>query len=81
MATFPDPNVTGLPEAVRVTLTIDPSFERRAAKDDSQSGEPPLTLQTTARVNMALFFYRSTGGSSSTNNAAAPEAQPQGGPQ
>ncbi len=73
LAAFPEPNVSGLPEAVRVTLTVDPSFERRSPdREADKTGEPPLTFQTTARVNMSLFFYRSGGGSSggaSTNSA------------
>lgn len=63
-ASFPDPNVSGLPEAVKITLSL--------ANDKVREGETNtvVVLQTTARVNMALFFYRSTGGSSGTNNAA-----------
>ena len=72
-ATFPDPNVSGLPEAVRLTLTVDPSYAKRREKntDETASGEPPLTFQTTARCAMSLFFYRTSGGSSSTNSATA----------
>jgi hypothetical protein len=69
-AMFPDPNVSGLPEAVRVTLTLD-SGERAEEGKESAS----IQLQTTARLNMALFFYRTTSGGSSTNsNSAAPSS-------
>jgi type II secretion system protein J len=84
-ATFPDPNVSGLPEAVKITLTLD--NEERVAEGETKS---TVVLQTTARINMALFFYRATGGGTSSTNAnssssAAPApagAQPgPGGPQ
>ena len=78
-AALPDPNVSGLPEAVRITLTLD-SGEKAAEGETS----PSLVLQTTARLNMSLFFYRSTSGGGSTNNsssAPAPGAPPAtGGP-
>jgi type II secretory pathway pseudopilin PulG len=76
LSTFPDPNVSGLPEAVRVTVTADPSFERQ----NRDQNEPPLTFQTTARVNMSLFFYRSSGGGAASTNNVAPNPQA-GGPQ
>jgi type II secretion system protein J len=81
---FPEPNVSGLPEAVRVTLTFDPSFERRRTDEaDEETGKSSLTFQTTARLNMSLYFYRLTGGSATnsvTQSEASPNAQP-GGPQ
>lgn len=78
-AMFPDPNVSGLPEAVRITLTLD-SGER--VEEGEQS--PSIALQTTARLNMALFFYRTTSGGSSTNSnstAPSPSTPGPGGPQ
>lgn len=71
-ATFPDPNVSGLPEAVRITLTLE-SGEKAEPGETSAS----MVLQTTARLNMALYFYRSTSGGTSTNSSSsAPEQGP-----
>jgi prepilin-type N-terminal cleavage/methylation domain-containing protein len=77
---LPDPNVSGLPEAVRIVLSL-----TTGEKVPEGMTAPELVVETTARLNMALFFYRTTSGSSSTNNASgAPQqsAQPApGGPQ
>ena len=74
-STFPDPNVSGLPEAVRVTLTVDPSYEHhRTGQKDSR--ETPVTFQTVARVPMASFFYYRTSSSSSSTNSTS-NAQPE----
>lgn len=64
----PDPNLTGLPEAVKITLTLDPSFQ--SARDEAIK-EPPLVLQTVARIPLAMHFYRTTT-PRATNNAASP---------
>ena len=80
---LPEPNASGMPEAVRITLTL-----ATGEKVEEGTTEPTLVLQTTARLNMALFFYQSTGGSStnsssSSSSSGPPQnaAQPQGGPQ
>lgn len=87
---LPEPNVSGLPEAVRITLTFDPSFQRaQSSEDDSARTEPPMTFQTTARLNMSLYFYRASASSSSSSSAGsstpgqegAPVATEAGGPQ
>jgi type II secretion system protein J len=78
--TFPEPNLSGLPEAVRITLTFDPAYEQKTKREDpDESNEPPVVFQTTARLNMALFFYGSGGGSqtNSTSETAAPSQQQQ----
>lgn len=76
-ATLPDPNVSGLPEAVKITLTLE--------NDEvvAEGGEKSMiVLQTTARVNLALYFYRATGGggSSTNSNTSANSGAPQGAP-
>lgn len=76
---LPDPNVSGLPEAVRITLTL-----KTAEPTEEDVAAPEMTLQTTARLGMALFYYQSSSGSGSTNNnanAAGPsQDSPQGPP-
>jgi prepilin-type N-terminal cleavage/methylation domain-containing protein len=46
--TIPAPNLTGFPEAVRITLLLDPNPEKRAEK-----AEPPLVFQTVVRLELA----------------------------
>jgi prepilin-type N-terminal cleavage/methylation domain-containing protein len=71
---IPEPNMSGLPEAVRITFTIDPGFERKSLEEESKSPEPPLVFQTTARVNMSLFFYRRSSGGSTNSASATPSS-------
>lgn len=83
------PNMYGLPEAVRITLSFDfvPGSKSKPLKE-GETAEPPLVFQTVARLNLAPVTlhkasssYSSSGGSDSANSAnpAAPGAQP-GGP-
>jgi prepilin-type N-terminal cleavage/methylation domain-containing protein len=58
------PNLYGMPEAVRITLWIEPASRSLPAKDKS---EPPLVFQTVARLNLAAI----------SQNTPAAEAQPQ----
>jgi type II secretory pathway component PulJ len=80
---LPEPNASGMPEAVRITLTL-----QTGEKVEEGTEEPTFVLQTTARLNMALFFYQSGGSSTNSgtgdpSSSAPPQnAQPQpGGPQ
>lgn len=70
LKTVPDSNVSGLPEAVRITLEVDPAYQRQRAEDE-ESSEAPFTLETTARLNMSLYFYRAGGGSRTNNSDGA----------
>ncbi len=65
-------NLTGMPEAVRVTLWFDANPDKRSKPSDSaetpatpESTEPPLVFQSVARLNLAA-----------TANAAAASASP-----
>jgi len=70
-------NLAGLPEAVRITLAFDSNPRAtKAAGAESTSPEPPLILQTVARLNLAAAAARSTASASSTNSAAASPSQP-----
>ena len=83
---LPDPNVSGLPEAVRITLILETDETVLEESEETVPAAPEMIFQTTARLNMALFFYQTTGGSS-TNGASGDEQQPSapapapGGPQ
>ncbi len=46
--TTPPPNLSGFPEAVRITLLLDPNPDKYTAKR-----EPPLVFQTVVRLEMA----------------------------
>lgn len=73
-STLPPPNVTGLPEAVRIVLTVDGARKKRGtaeAKSEvtEDSKEPPLTFETTARLEMASYFYSAAASSGSPSNS------------
>lgn len=55
------PNLSGMPEAVRVTLWIDSDSRRAAATTQNQEAqdEPPIVMQTVARLNLAVLAQRS----------------------
>ena len=60
-------NLTGLPEAVRITLWFDPDpAPPTPASTAEVRSEPPLVLQTVARLNLAAAARRSSR-TSSTN--------------
>jgi type II secretory pathway component PulJ len=70
------PNLSGLPEAVRITLWLNPN--RRATQTEGQgtaTNEPPLVFQTVARLNLADSGETPPSAGSSTN--AAPDTSTQ----
>ena len=75
-------NLSGLPEAVRITLLLDADPRSTTATSARTTNrEPPLVFQTVARLNLAPLSYLSTasgGGSSAATNSTAPN--PTGGP-
>lgn len=64
-------NLSGMPEAVRITLSFDPSpgSTNAAALEKDTAVEPPLVFQTVARLNLAALSQRSAASGSSTNSA------------
>ncbi|MBX3746731.1 MAG: prepilin-type N-terminal cleavage/methylation domain-containing protein [Verrucomicrobiae bacterium] len=82
-------NLSGLPDAVRITLAFDAAPARRArtarssagpieaprqaASNESSSAEPPMVFQTVVRLNLARRPSSTASGSSAT---AAPEGSP-----
>jgi hypothetical protein len=73
------PNLSGMPESVRITLTLD--VGRLAA--GKEMSEPPLVFQTIARLNLAAAATQesSSSASSRASGSSGSEAQPEGGPQ
>jgi len=68
-------NLTGMPEAVRVTLWFDADPDKRTKKSDStdtatsnEPAEPALVFQSVARLNLAAYFNNAAPtGSGGTN--------------
>jgi prepilin-type N-terminal cleavage/methylation domain-containing protein len=67
-------NLTGWPEAVRVTLSIEPRAKNNMAPKP-ESPEPPLVFQTVARLNLAGAAELTSGGTGGgMTNAVGPAA-------
>ena len=67
------PNLSGMPEAVRITLWLDPnprshSTNTASSTQDTATTEPPLVFQTVARLNLAAI---SSQGSTASGSAAS----------
>ena len=71
------PNLSGMPEAVRITLFLNSNPRTKPTEDSSATNEPPLVFQTVARLTMADSGKTapSSGVSSSTN--AVPDTSTQ----
>lgn len=81
-ATYPDPNVSGLPEAVKITLSVDPEYKQRKGSEEESAAIAPITFQVIARLNLATYFFqRSNSNRSSSNEESANSSGPSdGGP-
>jgi prepilin-type N-terminal cleavage/methylation domain-containing protein len=64
--TVPAPNLSGFPEAVRITLLLDANPEKSAEKK-----EPPLVFQTVVRLELADAPAPAAGTDASDNSNAA----------
>jgi hypothetical protein len=71
-------NLSGMPEAVRITVWLDASARPAASPGrEEQTPEPPLVFQTVARLNLAASSQRgSAGGASGEDNTASQPANP-----
>ena len=74
------PNVSGLPEAVRITLWIDtkPQSSKKVSQEN-ETIEPPMVFQTVARLNLAAIAPRTALNANATNrtdNATSGGAAP-----
>jgi type II secretion system protein J len=71
------PNLTGMPEAVRITLSLQPSVRSSTqVRKEGDTGEPPVIMQTVVRLNLAAISRRSSSSSSSTNAVQSATGQP-----
>jgi type II secretion system protein J len=62
-------NLSGMPEAVRITLWFDPNPQSKVAvSPDTEDVEPPMVFQTVARLNLAAAADRTSGIGSATGN-------------
>ena len=72
---FPDPNVSGLPEAVKITLSFDPDYQQTS---QGESNGPPMVFQAVARLNMALFYYQRSSSQGESNAAEGDASEDEG---
>jgi type II secretory pathway component PulJ len=70
------PNLSGMPEAVRITLWLNPNPHQKPDNEsESSTNEPPLVFRTVARLNLA--DSNQSGPSSGVSTNAAPPANTQ----
>jgi prepilin-type N-terminal cleavage/methylation domain-containing protein len=67
-------NLSGMPEAVRITLWFDPNPRTRTAEaKEEPAAEPPLVFQTVAKLNLAAHSQpRSSSGSDTGGQSSTP---------
>jgi hypothetical protein len=72
-------NLSGMPEAVRITLWLDQNPRRRTAEGQASTttNEPPLVFQTVARLNLADSSQTGPGTGTSSSTNAAPDSSTQ----
>lgn len=76
------PNLAGMPEAVRITLWIEPTTRASKERTKTETAEPPLVFQTVARLNLAGVSFGSAASGSAGDKpktAEATEVPPDGG--
>ena len=78
------PNLSGMPEAVRITLWFDPNprstvrNQPDAAPDAGSNSERGLMFETIVRLNLAAASQSGFSGRSSTNSTSAQDSAPGG---
>jgi type II secretion system protein J len=73
-------NLFGMPEAVRITLWLEPDLRTRQTNPEPGESEAPLVFQTVVRLNLAGLAATGPAGSSGSSGRAGPgPAQPGGG--
>ncbi len=71
------PNLTGMPEAVRITLWFDPNPKRSArAGETERSSEPAMMFETTVRLNLTAASQSGFAGRSQDGGDATMETPP-----
>jgi type II secretory pathway component PulJ len=64
-------NLSGMPEAVRITLWLDPNPRQTTSEtQQSNTNEPPLVFRTVARLSLADGSQTGPGSGSSTNSVS-----------
>jgi hypothetical protein len=72
-------NLSGMPEAVRITLWFDPNPRTKAAESKEEpAAEPPLVFQTVARLNLATHSQPSASAGSDSTGQTTPSAANEG---
>jgi hypothetical protein len=73
-----EPNLTGLPEAVRITLLMDSHPRKKAPETEltDESPEPPFAFVTVARLNLAEVTESTENPSSSADSGASSTSSP-----
>ena len=72
------PNASGMPEAVRITLWLNPNPRHRPAEDqETSTNEPPLVFRTVARLNLADSSETGPSSGSGTNSVSDTSTQNQ----
>jgi type II secretion system protein J len=65
------PNLSGMPEAVRVTMWFDPERQPNpSAELEKATAEAPLVFQTVVRLNLATISWSATSSGASGSNSA-----------
>lgn len=77
------PNLSGLPEAVRITLMFDsnPKSKKTSEETGERQIEPPFVFQSVARINLAASSNRESpdGSPSNSTDRQTPDARQNGG--
>jgi prepilin-type N-terminal cleavage/methylation domain-containing protein len=80
-ASLPAPNLSGMPEAVRITLWFNPNPRAVSAKknpDAPDTSEPPLMFETTVRLNLTAASQSGFNGAGGKAGGAEPQPAPGG---
>jgi len=74
-------NLTGMPEAVRITLLLDSNLNKKppaTAAGEKQPG-PPFVFQTVVRLNLAGITQSAEDAANNSDNSTSPSPPPNGG--
>lgn len=76
LAASAKPNGSGMPEAVRITLSFDPGPQNYGKRNTQASSSGPLVFQTVARLNLPTRDSSGQSDGKSTSGAGTTESQP-----
>lgn len=79
IAEFQDPlyidsNLVGMPEAVRITLMLEPSADKPQTaepREENRGKEPPLVFQTVVHLNLATHYFNTSSGTATSDGEAS----------